>query len=100
MMEQKIASVIKELYGLDVSPTVTRPEAQFGDGATNVALQLAKQLAKNPRDIATEVADKLRASGEYEAVEVAGPGFINITLGPEALLELTRTRGAGLNAWP
>ena len=90
MMEQKIASVIKELYGLDVSPTVTRPEAQFGDGATNVALQLAKQLAKNPRDIATEVADKLRASGEYEAVEVAGPGFINITLGPEALLALTR----------
>ena len=89
-MEQKIANSIKELYELDASPVITRPEPQFGDFATNVALQLAKQLGKSPREIAEEIAAKLRESGEYEAVDVAGPGFINITLTSAALLALTR----------
>lgn len=89
-MEQKIANSIKELYELDASPVITRPEPQFGDFATNVALQLAKQLGKSPREIAEEIAAKLRQSGEYQAVDVAGPGFINITLTSAALLALTR----------
>ncbi len=90
MMEQKIATVIKKLYELEVSPALTRPEPQFGDVATNVALQLAGQVGKNPREIAEAIAAKLRETGDYAQVEVAGPGFINITLGAEALLELTR----------
>lgn len=89
-MEQKIATVIKKLYELEVSPALTRPEPQFGDVATNVALQLAGQVGKNPREIAEAIAAKLRETGDYAQVEVAGPGFINITLGAEALLELTR----------
>lgn len=89
-MEQKIAVVVKELYGLDSSPVVTRPEPQFGDAATNVALQLAKQLDKSPREVATEIAERLRETDEYDKVEVAGPGFINITLGVQALLDAMR----------
>lgn len=75
-----------------------RPDPQFGDYATNIALQLAKQVGKNPRDIATEIADKLRETGAYQAVDIAGPGFINITLGSQALLALTREEPAATRA--
>ena len=86
-MNEAIANVIKTLFNQDVEVNVTRPEPQFGDASTNVALQLAKPLGKNPREIAEEIAEKLRETGEYEAVDVAGPGFINVTLGSGALLD-------------
>lgn len=86
-MNEAIANVIKTLFNQDVEVNVTRPEPQFGDASTNVALQLAKPLGKNPREIAEQIAEKLRETGEYEAVDVAGPGFINVTLGSGALLE-------------
>lgn len=82
--------MVKELFDLDVEVSLTRPEPQFGDYATNVALQLAKPVGDNPRTIAEKIAEKLSESGEYEAVEVAGPGFINVRLKPEALLALTK----------
>lgn len=89
-MEQKLREIIRTLYSVDVDPSLTRPEPQFGDVTTNVALQLAGRVGKSPREIAEAIAAKLRESGDYAKVEVAGPGFINITLGAEALLELTR----------
>lgn len=85
-MEDALKQIIFELYNLSVTPQVTRPGAQFGDFATNVALQLARQVGKNPREIADEIAEKLRNTGEYSQVEVAGPGFINISLNDTALL--------------
>lgn len=89
-MNNTLERAVKELFDLDVEVALTRPEPQFGDYATNVALQLAKKLGDNPRKIAEAIAEKLSESGEYEAVEVAGPGFINIRLKPESLLALTR----------
>ena len=86
-MNEAIANVIKTLFNQDVEVNVTRPEPQFGGASTNVALQLAKPLGKNPREIAEEIAEKLRETGEYEAVDVAGPGFINVTFGSGALLD-------------
>ena len=89
-MQETLKQIIQELYDLDIEVTVTRPEPQFGDASTNVALQLAKRLGKSPRDIASEIAASLLDSAKYEKVEIAGPGFINITLGAAELLELTR----------
>ena len=77
-MEQKIAQAIKEIFDADVTIQLTRPEPEFGDYATNIALQLAGRLGKNPREIAEAVASKLRESGDYSDVTVAGPGFINV----------------------
>lgn len=89
-METKLQQVIAEIYGVDVDVSITRPEPQFGDYATNVALQLAGRLenppAGGPRAIAEAIADKLRQTGSYAEVSVAGPGFINIRLGDSALL--------------
>lgn len=84
-MEQKISAVIRELFDLDADVTLTRPEPEFGDYATNVALQLAGKLGKNPREVAEAIAERLRGSGEYSDVSVAGPGFINVRVS-QALL--------------
>lgn len=89
-MEQKITQIIAEEYTIDTLVQVTRPEPQFGDYTTNVALQIAKKVGENPRVVAEKLAEKLAETGEYEAVEVAGPGFLNITLKPSALLDVTR----------
>ncbi len=77
-MEQKLTSIIKDLYTLDVQPQISRPAAEFGDYATNVALQLAKQVGKNPREVAEEIAEQLRETGAFSDVTIAGPGFINV----------------------
>ncbi|CAE6720371.1 MULTISPECIES: arginine--tRNA ligase [Paraburkholderia] len=74
-----------------VSPTITleRPKvAAHGDVACNVAMQLAKPLRANPRQLAQQIVDALlaqpRAKGLVEAAEVAGPGFINLRLAAAA----------------
>lgn len=77
-MEKTISSIIKELYDIDTQVQVTRPAPEFGDYATNVALQLAGRTGKNPREVAEAIAEKLRATGDYSEVIIAGPGFINV----------------------
>lgn len=89
-MDTKIAQVVADEFGIEITVQVTRPEPQFGDYTTNVALQLAGRVGQNPRAIAEKLAEKLAESGEYESVEVAGPGFLNLTLKPSALIALTR----------
>lgn len=89
-MEQAVIDAVAQLYGIEQTPIITRPEPQFGDAATNVALQLAKQLAKSPREIAEEIAGKLRETREFSTVEVAGPGFINVRYSDATLLAQAR----------
>lgn len=86
-MNNDISTVIRDLYDTDVEVALTRPEAQFGDYSTNVALQLAKPLGRSPRDIATEVAGKLEAMDSIAKIDVAGPGFINLWLSASALMD-------------
>jgi arginyl-tRNA synthetase len=83
-----VAQAVKKLFNVEVEIELTRPDEQFGDYATNVALQLSKQLSKNPREIAESIAGELRNNELLARVEIAGPGFINITLTDSALLDL------------
>jgi arginyl-tRNA synthetase len=91
-MRTALKRAITDLYGQDAQPELTRPDPQFGDYATNVPLQLAGRLQRKPRDIAEELAAKLRqdVSGQVHDVAVAGPGFINITLSDAALVALAQ----------
>jgi arginyl-tRNA synthetase len=86
-MEAVISQAVKDLFDYDITITLTRPELQFGDYATNIALQLAKQVGKNPREIAEEIAEHLRESGDFTEVTIAGPGFINLRVTGEYLAE-------------
>ncbi len=92
-IEQRIAAACQELFGSDVDVELTRPEEQFGDYATNVALQLSKQVGKNPREIGETLAVKLRETfGEkISEVTVAGPGFINIRLSDQQLFDAAQS---------
>ena len=89
-LSSAVAAVVRETFRVDKTPVLTRPDEQFGDYATNVALQLAGRIGRSPRDIAEDVAAALREKlgDRLQAVTVADPGFINITLGDKALLEM------------
>lgn len=68
--------------GLDLSRIVVEPpkDAVHGDMATNAAMVLAKDAKAKPRDLAERIVTKLRADDLIENAEIAGPGFINLTL--------------------
>jgi arginyl-tRNA synthetase len=66
-------------------------QREHGDWATNVAMQLAKKAGLPPRTIATEVARRLADVPGVAAVDVAGPGFLNVRLDAAAAGELARS---------
>jgi arginyl-tRNA synthetase len=68
---------------------IDRPKnPEHGDYATNVALRLAKGAGRPPREVAELLATELRAVDGIAGVDVAGPGFLNITLAKDALGQL------------
>ena len=72
--------------------TVERPRnPEHGDYATNIALQVAKPAGVSPRAVAELVAVRLRDVGGIAEVDIAGPGFLNITLDAATLGELARS---------
>lgn len=79
---------------VDIPDTVRvdRPKSrEHGDWATNIALQLGKKAGMAPRDFATILAERLRQVPGIGAVDIAGPGFLNITLDAAAAGELARS---------
>jgi len=84
LTSQKISQAISEAgfeaVDFDVSAP---PKAEMGDWASNVALLIAGKEKKNPREVAELLISKLQQDSEIEKVEIAGPGFINVTLKKE-----------------
>ena len=76
----------------DLDRIVVEPprDAGHGDLATNAAMALAKDAGLKPRDLADRIAGELRKLPEVTNVEVAGPGFINITLDPKVWVQVLR----------
>jgi len=79
----------------EIPLSIERPaNPEHGDYASNIALQLSKRLRRNPRQIAEEIAKAsapaLAATGLFEPLTVAGAGFLNIRVKPEAKLEVIR----------
>ncbi len=86
--EEYLKNKIKEC-GYDVEEVVlnisSRPE--FGDYQYNGTMAMAKQFGKNPREIATEIVESIKKDNVYKDINIAGPGFINITFSDEQLIE-------------
>jgi arginyl-tRNA synthetase len=78
--------------GADLSRIVVEPprDPTHGDMATNAAMVLAKEAGKKPRELAESIAAKLRGDAKVTSVEIAGPGFINLTLKPNVWVEELR----------
>ena len=81
--------------GADAVASLDPPrDAGFGDLATNVAMTLAKAAKRNPRELADELVGRIQADADLgplvESAEVAGPGFINLTLSPKWFADAAR----------
>jgi arginyl-tRNA synthetase len=76
----------------DLDRIVVEPprDAAHGDLATNAAMALAKEAGLKPRDLAERIAEELRKRPEITKVEIAGPGFINLTLAVPVWLQALR----------
>ncbi len=97
-----LAAALEQLHpGAGAKAAFENPKAAaHGDLACTAAMQLAKPLKANPRQLAQQLVDLLQASAPYqrwvEALDIAGPGFINIRLKPAAKQEVVReVLGAG-----
>jgi arginyl-tRNA synthetase len=78
--------------GIDQSRVTVEPprDPSHGDVATNAAMVLAKDAGRKPRELAEAIAERLRADALVAKVDVAGPGFINLTLEPAAWIAALR----------
>jgi arginyl-tRNA synthetase len=78
---------------VDLSRVVVEPprDASHGDMATNAAMVLAREAKAKPRDLAEQIAGKLRADDLIASVDIAGPGFINLTLKASVWSDALRT---------
>jgi len=87
-IQSALTKIVTDVFGVSVNVELTRPDEQFGDYSTNVALKLSKDLGKNPREIAEELAVKIRENltETVADVSVAGPGFLNLTLSEPTLV--------------
>lgn len=97
-----LAAALEQLHpGAGAKAAFENPKAAaHGDLACTAAMQLAKPLKANPRQLAQQLVELLQASAPYqrwvEALDIAGPGFINIRLKPTAKQEVVReVLGAG-----
>jgi arginyl-tRNA synthetase len=95
-LSKKLQSIVKQLYAVDQAVELTVPDESFGDYSTNIAMQLAKKLGRNPREIAEAIKQELLSDKSIKNIEVAGPGFINIYLNDKFLLNQINSTVPGL----
>ena len=81
LLSNLVEAAVLEATG-ENAPAVLRraSDSKFGDYQANGLLPLAKRLGKNPRDLALATAALLEQAPQFSKVEVAGPGFLNLTL--------------------
>lgn len=87
-LSQAAADHLASAFGAKGLEVTWQPptDRQFGDTCTTVALRLGKQLGKNPKEVAESLAKSLLSHPDVEKAEVAGAGYVNVTLRPMALL--------------
>jgi arginyl-tRNA synthetase len=80
-LTRRFRAAIAAAFGDELADTdpLIRPSS-FGDLQANVAMSLAKQLGRPPREVAAAIVERLDAGDLSEQVEVSGPGFVNVTL--------------------
>lgn len=86
-LEKEFSNILKELGYSDVVQLNVSNRPDLGDYQYNGCMKLASIYKKNPRDIANEIVNKLLQTNYFSDVNVAGPGFINVTLGDDILVK-------------
>lgn len=91
-LRKEIEKLLNEKYGISgIDFKVEKPrKKEYGDLATNVAFLISKTLNKPPLEIAEEIASQLKENENFQSVEVAKPGFINIRFSPKYYYSVLR----------
>ncbi len=87
ILDQQISQVLSEISGDPTCQAIVNhsKSAQFGDYQANGVMALAKRLRLNPKELAEKVNNKLELSEFAETIDIAGPGFINISISKDFL---------------
>jgi len=90
-MKAEITDLITEAcklkFGQEIIVEINRPELQFGDFSTNVAMKLAPLIKKSPFDVAKQLTDHINSSNKFKKVDAIKPGFINFYLKDNDILK-------------
>jgi len=86
-----LAGASSDLLDPEKIPLERPKNRDHGDFATSIALVLAKSVGKNPREVATIIAKELEGEKSLSRVDIAGPGFINLTINSESQGEIITT---------
>ena len=86
-LEEKLKNIIKDCgYYTDKVSLVTSSRPDLGEYQYNGVMSLAKAYKKNPNQIAAEIVEHLNKDNTFSNVNVAGPGFINLSFSDDALI--------------
>lgn len=88
ILQDIFQKTIASVYNVDKEVIFTRTDSDFGDFSTNIAMLLAKELKDNPRQIAQKIVDSVVEAKSIKSIEVAGPGFINLRVSDEILVDM------------
>ena len=87
-----IQSILEQLNYPEIDINVQTPkQIEHGDLTTNIAMIIAKKNNENPRVVAEKIISHLQEYSEYEKIDIAGPGFINIKINNNSLFEIFKT---------
>ena len=91
-LQQTLSNQIEQAFavaGISGNPIVLQSakDAKHGDFQINGVMGAAKKVGQNPRELAQKIAAELNGKGAFAGAEVAGPGFINLRLSPEFLVQ-------------
>ena len=96
--ENVIKEVINSLgYNAEEVSLIPSSRKEFGDYQYNGVMSIAKEAHKNPREIAEEICNKLNEHSDFVNVNVAGPGFINISFSNDALINYVNELNEDIN---
>ncbi|MBT4937445.1 arginine--tRNA ligase [Candidatus Peregrinibacteria bacterium] len=91
-IEETVSTALKKLYSIEKEILIDIPK-DTADYSVNTALQCAKELGKSPKEIAKSLVEEINKNPKvlpFEKIEVAGPGFIYLTLSKQSLSEMVR----------
>jgi len=87
-LEEKLKKIIKECgYDIDKVTLVTSSRPDLGEYQYNGVMSLAKAYKKNPNIIASEIVEHLNKDNDFKNVNIAGPGFINLSFSDDSLIK-------------
>lgn len=91
LLKKRMGNAIQKAFAKRLSPDESIADIapctqkEFGHYQCNSALPLAKILKENPRSVAEKIIKEIPSKEIFEKIEIAGPGFINLTLSPKFL---------------